>query len=622
MEHGSRESITLTPGSLVAGKYQVVRCLGVGSMSIVYLCRAMDQGGEFCALKILSPSHPHETVSNFLARFRNGILAAQRINHPHVVKVLEYIEQPEVVACALEYVNGGDLASMIRAQGALQIQEVVRIMRQLCSGVQAVHEAGIIHRDLKPANIMLTKTGDVKISDFGIARAEEGPKLTARGGVVGTIQYLSPQYLEGGEVSFLGDVYALGTIAYELVTGTTPHSGVGVFQLVELKVNTDPSPPEVLNPACPKELGAVILKALSRQTAKRYQSAREFGAALAELEYKVHTQPVRQSRALQQPRNTGEARMRVAPLRVAFGGVLLGMLLMFLKFGVLSGRVDEVPEPMRVARNFDPASADVETAKSSYEFVQGSSRARGKFETQGVPAVSQSQFNLDRGDSVPMTIDLPQRERAPFVRPQATLAPKVVKPIATQPERVQVAALVQPKANPAVEPTVAAERPAVEAGPAEPSAEYRVRGTLLYRIADYVDWPASAFSSPDEPMRVCLLGKDPFGITFDRLLSKASTRTGRGFSVARYTSDPGSRVLSGCHVLYISESEDARAGQILSRLRRSPVLAITEGNDEGIFDFVISDGKVKFTVNKRRAREAGLQVGTLLLDLAVRVTEL
>ncbi|MFN8391722.1 MAG: protein kinase [Bdellovibrionota bacterium] len=265
--------LNLQPGTIVNGRYEVVKCLGTGSMGMVYACRHRELAGHIVAMKVLFPEVARDEVA--AARFRNEIVASYGVSHPNVVRAYEYFRDGDLIAFTMEYISGGDIADKIANSDKINIDEVVRMLTQMCSGVQAIHDAGIIHRDLKPENILLTTQGDIKITDFGIARAGTGPRLTDHGGVVGTIDYVSPEYLERGEVDARSDIYALGVIAYEMITHESPFKGKSVIETMTLRLRTDPEPPSGQRADCPPALDAIVLRAMARDPANRYQAARE-----------------------------------------------------------------------------------------------------------------------------------------------------------------------------------------------------------------------------------------------------------------------------------------------------------------------------------------------------------
>lgn len=268
---GEDHFLKLQPGTIVNGSYEVVKCLGAGSMGMVYACRHRELSGRLVAMKVLFAEVAGDSVAT--ARFRNEIFASYEVNHPNVVRAYEYFRDGDMIAFTMEYVGGGDLAERIGGLEPIPIPTIIKMLQQMCSGVQAIHDAGIIHRDLKPENILITSQGDIKITDFGIARTGTGPKLTEHGGVVGTIDYVSPEYLEIGQVDARSDIYALGVLAYEMVTGESPFKGQSVIETMTMRLRTDPEPPRSLRSECPKGLSDVILKAMTRDPERRYQSA-------------------------------------------------------------------------------------------------------------------------------------------------------------------------------------------------------------------------------------------------------------------------------------------------------------------------------------------------------------
>lgn len=271
MSMSEEHSITLQPGTVLGGKYEVVKCLGKGSMGLVYACRHRELQGQIVAVKVLFPEVAEDKVSS--ARFKNEILASYGVSHPNVVRAYEYLTDRDLVAYTMEYVGGGDLAERLSSDERMPIAEIVRLLAQMAAGCQAIHDADIVHRDLKPENILLTKEGNVKIADFGIARNRHGPKLTEHGGVVGTIDYVAPEYMLKSQVDWRSDIYALGILAYEMVTGEPPFRGESVYATMTKRLKTDPDSPSKLRPDCPPELDAIILKAMQRDPENRYQAS-------------------------------------------------------------------------------------------------------------------------------------------------------------------------------------------------------------------------------------------------------------------------------------------------------------------------------------------------------------
>ncbi|MCB0358609.1 MAG: serine/threonine protein kinase [Bdellovibrionales bacterium] len=273
--------LNLQPGTVVNGRYEVVKCLGTGSMGMVYACRHRELSGHLVAMKVLFAEVARDAVA--AQRFRNEIVASYGVSHPNVVRAYEYFRDGDLIAFTMEYIDGGDLADRIGTDDPITVPEIVRMLTQMCSGVQAIHDAGIVHRDLKPENILLTQSGDIKITDFGIARCGQGPRLTEHNGVVGTIDYVSPEYLEQGQVDTRSDIYALGVLAYELITGEAPFKGKSMIETMTMRLRTDPAPPSTLRPDCPEGLDRIVLRAMTRDPGQRYQRAAEMEGDLQQL---------------------------------------------------------------------------------------------------------------------------------------------------------------------------------------------------------------------------------------------------------------------------------------------------------------------------------------------------
>jgi eukaryotic-like serine/threonine-protein kinase len=274
--------LSLQPGTVIAGRYEVVKCLGAGSMGLVYACRHRELSGHLVAVKVLFPEVAQDNIA--AQRFKNEIAASYGVSHPNVVRAYEYLRDGEILAYTMEFVGGGDLADRLGKQNeAISISEMAQLYIQMCSGVQAIHEAGIVHRDLKPENILLTKNGDVKIADFGIARTGHGPKLTEHGGVVGTIDYVSPEYMLNSQVDWRSDIYALGILGYEMLVGESPFRGESVYETMTKRLKSDPNPPSSFRRDCPQELDRIILHAMDRDPERRYQSAAQMVEDLDEM---------------------------------------------------------------------------------------------------------------------------------------------------------------------------------------------------------------------------------------------------------------------------------------------------------------------------------------------------
>jgi serine/threonine protein kinase len=274
--------ISLKPGTLIAGHYEVVKCLGAGSMGVVYACKHVQLAGKIVAMKVLFPEVALDRVA--AARFKNEIQSAYGVSHPNVVRAYEFIDDGNVLAYTMEYVGGGDLADRISdPENLLPLNEVLSIAIQMSQGVQSIHDAGIVHRDLKPENILLTKEGQVKIADFGIAKTGDSPRLTEHGGVVGTIQYVSPEYMLNAIVDWRSDIYAMGVLLFEMLTGTAPFKGESMFSTLSKSINSDAEAPSKIRSDLPLDFDSIVLRAMNRDPEKRYQSAQEMAEDLLQV---------------------------------------------------------------------------------------------------------------------------------------------------------------------------------------------------------------------------------------------------------------------------------------------------------------------------------------------------
>ncbi|NLF24308.1 MAG: serine/threonine protein kinase [Deltaproteobacteria bacterium] len=269
-------------GSLFAGRYIVVRCIGAGGMGAVYLAHDPRYRNFPVALKVL---YPGVIKSRELReRFKTEIVASYRISHKNIVRAYEYFDEENMQAYAMEYIEGVDLHQRMKS-GPMSFEEVAGLLRQAAAGLEAIHSEGILHRDLKPENIMLTKRGLVKIADFGVARLrDENESITKAGMMVGTPRYFAPEYVELGECDQRGDLFALGVIGYELLAGNSPFSvEEDVSNMMDRFIQRGPSLLEA-RPDCPVELAAIVEKAIALSLGRRYQSAAQMRLDLEALQ--------------------------------------------------------------------------------------------------------------------------------------------------------------------------------------------------------------------------------------------------------------------------------------------------------------------------------------------------
>ncbi|HOJ32375.1 MAG TPA: serine/threonine-protein kinase [Candidatus Hydrogenedentes bacterium] len=264
------------------GRYEIVRELGKGAMGIVY--EGVDPNiGRRVAIKTARRDVLQEesTANEMMERFLREARAAGVLNHPNIVTVYDADEENGIAYIAMEYICGSELRKLLQGGKRFSPEETVELVAALCQALDHAHAHGIVHRDIKPANIMVLEDGSIKVTDFGIARIS-GSNLTRDGSLIGTPYYMSPEQFMGHKVDGRADLFAAGVIAYELLTGEKPFGGETLGAVMHSVLKTEPIPPRELNFSIPVALEQVVLKALSKDPNRRYQTGKFMAAALKE----------------------------------------------------------------------------------------------------------------------------------------------------------------------------------------------------------------------------------------------------------------------------------------------------------------------------------------------------
>jgi eukaryotic-like serine/threonine-protein kinase len=263
------------------GRYEIVREIGHGAMGVVY--QAVDPTiGRKIALKAIRFDGIGTTADEAARRFKNEARAAGGLNHPNLVTVYDAGEDEGNLYLAMEFIEGSTLEGLIRTQRTLSPAQATDIVRQICAGLDFAHLKGIIHRDIKPANIMLAAHGAVKITDFGIARA--GEAMTITGQVVGTPNYMSPEQVLGKPLDGRSDLFSVGVMLYEMITGERPFEGQSITTIMYKIVHETPIPPRKLDASIHRGLSAVIEKSLAKSPEERFQTGADLAQALQNYE--------------------------------------------------------------------------------------------------------------------------------------------------------------------------------------------------------------------------------------------------------------------------------------------------------------------------------------------------
>jgi len=270
----------LTTGSTFAGRYQIIEELGKGGMGRVY--KALDtEIKEKIALKLLKPEVGVD--EEMIERFRNELKLARKISQRNVCRMHDLNKEEGSYYLTMEYVVGEDLKRLIRKVGQMSSGKTISIARQVCEGLAEAHGLGIVHRDLKPQNIMVDEAGNAKIMDFGIARSLKVKGITGAGVMIGTPEYMSPEQVEGKEVDQRSDIYSLGVILYEMVTGRVPFEGDTPFTIGVKHKSEIPKNPKEFNGQIPEDLSQLILHCLEKEKEKRYQTTAEIISDLEKI---------------------------------------------------------------------------------------------------------------------------------------------------------------------------------------------------------------------------------------------------------------------------------------------------------------------------------------------------
>src|SRR5213595_3564980 len=263
-------------GTVFDGRYKIVRKLGAGGMPDVYLAEDQELGRRD-AIKILNDRHAADAQS--IERFRREAKNAARLNHANILSIYDRGEAEGTYYIAMEFLDGRSLKELIIGAGPAPIKISIEYARQILAAIGFAHRHGIVHRDIKPHNVLVGPEGRLKVTDFGIARSGAS-EMTEVGSIIGTAQYLSPEQARGAPVDPTSDLYSVGVVLFELLTGQVPFTGDTPLEIAMKHLSEPPKPPSELRPEVPHDLDSVVLRALAKDPSERYASAEEMDADL------------------------------------------------------------------------------------------------------------------------------------------------------------------------------------------------------------------------------------------------------------------------------------------------------------------------------------------------------
>ena len=347
----------LSRGATFAQRYEILEKLGKGGMGSVY--RVIDkQIDEEMALKILNPNIASDKST--INRFKNELKLARKITHKNVCRMHDINEDDGTFYITMEYVPGEDLKSFVKRSERLTEGKALSIAKQICEGLAEAHRIGVVHRDLKPQNIMIDKKGNAKIMDFGIARSLEARGVTEAGMIIGTPDYMSPEQVEGIEADQRSDIYSLGIILYEMVTGLTPYEGETALSIA-LKHKTElPPDPKDINPQISKELSRIILRCMEKDRESRYQGAEELLSDVIKIEKEIPT--VERALIKKKPAKEKITKIQWKKILLYSGAAVLLALIIIGGISLFMGRAESIDSlavlPFENA-DADPAQEDL-----------------------------------------------------------------------------------------------------------------------------------------------------------------------------------------------------------------------------------------------------------------------
>jgi serine/threonine-protein kinase len=263
------------------GRYELIRVLGKGAMGVVYEGRDPNLDRRVAIKTITVENLSEEATVEYEVRFRTEARSAARLQHPNIVSVYDSDRDLDIAYLVMEFIQGEDLKHHLDSGTRYSLEQTAGIMNDLLSALDYAHRQNIVHRDIKPANLLIEASGRIKLTDFGVARIQDsGDATRTQGTMVGTLKYMSPEQVQGIPIDSRSDLFAAGIVLYQLLTGNRPFEGASDFEIIQKIIALEAQPPSVFNPNLPREIDAVMARALEKSRDKRFPTASEFNAAL------------------------------------------------------------------------------------------------------------------------------------------------------------------------------------------------------------------------------------------------------------------------------------------------------------------------------------------------------
>ena len=323
-------------GRVLDGRYEILEEIDSGGMAYIYKARCKKHD-QIVAVKAVKPEYCSDM--EYIERFKNEAQAALTLNHKNIVKVTDVGCDQGRYYLVMEYVEGDNLKQLIKKRGPLEISYATQVAIEICAALEHAHRHGFIHRDIKPQNILVSKTGEIRITDFGIAEDMFSEAAKKKEAVLGSVHYFSPEQAKGEEMDVRTDVYSLGIVLYEMLTGKLPFEGNSTVSVARKHINEEIKPPRKVNPKIPESLNAIVIKATGKDKNQRYPSAREFKEDLIRSIVDPAGDFIKSAEAAHQKMNEGHQRRHKRSILWLAGTVVFTVILVLVFIFVSRGEV-------------------------------------------------------------------------------------------------------------------------------------------------------------------------------------------------------------------------------------------------------------------------------------------